>query len=147
MNMRQEYLDDIKDYIRNMPEDLFVCNSLGLSKESVLGDKDLMVRLWISYQKSVEEYGCDPVYAFLDTMREVLGIPEQLQPDDGGQQPGKRKVTVVVAGGMVIAAFTDACDVEVDVIDLDDADMSDDETRDTMYKEFYRLKKEQRRVW
>lgn len=80
-------------------------------------------------------------------MHEVLGIPEQLQSDDGGQQPGKRKVTVVVAGGMVTAAFTDACDVEVDVIDLDDADMSDDETRDTMYKEVDRLEKEQRKVW
>lgn len=146
MTMRQEYLHDIEDYIRNMPENLFACNNLGLSKESILGDKDLMMRLWISYQKSVEEYYCDPV-ALWDTMHEVLGIPEQLQSDDGGQQPGKRKVTVVVAGGMVIAAFTDACDVEVDVIDLDDADMSDDETRGTMYKEFYRLKKEQRKVW
>ena len=135
MIMRQEYLDDIKDYIRNMPEDLFACNSLGLSKESILGDKDLMMRLWISYQKSVEEYDCDPVYAFLDTMHEVLGIPEQLQSDDGGQQPGKRKVTVVVAGGMVTAAFTDDSDIDVDVIDLDDADMSDDKTRDEMYRE------------
>ena len=147
MIMRQEYLDDIKDYIRNMPEDLFACNSLGLSKESILGDKDLMMRLWISYQKSVEEYDCDPVYAFPDTMHEVLGIPEQLQSDDGGQQPGKRKVTVVVAGGMVTAAFTDACDIDVDVIDLDDADMSDDETRDAMYKEVDRLEEEQRKVW
>lgn len=60
MIMRQEYLDDLKDYIRDMPEDLFACNSLGLSKESILGDKDLMMRLWISYQKSVEEYDCEP---------------------------------------------------------------------------------------
>ena len=147
MIMRQEYLDDLKDYIRDMPEDLFACNSLELSKESILGDKDLMMRLWICYQKSVEEYDCEPGYAFRDTMHEVLGIPEQLQSDDGGQQPGKRKVTVVVAGGMVTAACTDACDVEVDVIDLDDADMSDDETRDTMYKEVDRLEKEQRKVW
>ena len=147
MIMHQEYRDDLKDYIRNMPDAVFDCNSLGLSKEAVLSDENLMKKLWISYQKSVEEYDCDPGDALGDTMHEVLGIPEQLQSDDGGQQPGKRKVTVVVAGGMVTAAFTDACDVEVDVIDLDDADMSDDETRDTMYKEVDRLEKEQRKVW
>lgn len=80
-------------------------------------------------------------------MHEILGIPEQLQSDDDGQQPEKHKVTVVVAGGMVTAVFTDACDIDVDVIDLDDADMSDDETRDKMYREVDRLEKELRKVW
>lgn len=37
--------------------------------------------------------------------------------------------------------------IDVAVIDLDDADMINDETRDEMYKEFDRLEKEQRRVW
>lgn len=147
MIMYKEYLYDLMDYIRDMPDALFDCNSMGLSKEAVLSDKDLMDKLWTSYQKSVEEYDCDPGYAFRDTMHELLGIPEQLQSDDDGQQPEKHKVTVVVAGGMVTAAFTDACDVDVDVIDLDDADMSDDETRDKMYREVDRLEKELRKVW
>ena len=147
MIMHQEYRDDLKDYIRDMPDAVFDCNSLGLSKEVVLSDKDLMDKLWTSYQKSVEEYDCDPGYAFRDTMHEILGIPEQLQSDDDGQQPEKHKVTVVVAGGMVTAAFTDAYDIDFDVIDLDDADMSDDETRDKMYREVDRLEKELRKVW
>ena len=37
--------------------------------------------------------------------------------------------------------------IDVAVIDLDDADMGEDETRDEMYKEVDRLEKEQRRVW
>ena len=37
--------------------------------------------------------------------------------------------------------------IDVAVIDLDDADMINDETRDEMYKEVDRLEKEQRRVW
>lgn len=147
MIMYKEYLYDLMDYIRDMPDALFDCNSMGLSKEAVLSDKDLMDKLWTSYQKSVEEYDCDPGYAFRDTMHEILGIPEQLQSDDDGQQPEKHKVTVVVAGGMVTAAFTDAYDIDFDVIDLDDADMSDDETRDKMYREVDRLEKELRKVW
>lgn len=147
MIMYKEYLYDLMDYIRDMPDALFDCNSMGLSKETVLSDKDLMDKLWTSYQKSVEEYDCDPGYAFRDTMHEILGIPEQLQSDDDGQQPEKHKVTVVVAGGMVTAAFTDAYDIDFDVIDLDDADMSDDETRDKMYREVDRLEKELRKVW
>lgn len=147
MILRQEYLEDLKDYIREMPDALFACNSKGVNKEALLSDGELMDQLWAGYQKSIEDYGCEPAFAFWDTMREVMDIPTQVQSGSDESQSTKRKVTVIVAGGMVTAAFSDDCDIDVDVIDLDDADMGDDETRDEMYKEVDRLEKEQRRVW
>ncbi len=71
MIMQKEYLDDVKEHVRNMPEDEFT--QRGITRESVLGSKETMEALWFAYQKDVEDYDCDTSFALQDAVAEVLG--------------------------------------------------------------------------
>ncbi|MGN0485529.1 MAG: hypothetical protein ACI4HI_18475 [Lachnospiraceae bacterium] len=73
MILKNEYFADIKEYVAGLPEEEFT--SRGTDKCSVLKNNDTMERLWIVYQKEVEEYGCDEEYALEDAVKEVLGTP------------------------------------------------------------------------
>ena len=71
MIMQKEYLDDVKEHVRNMPEEEFT--QRGITRESVLENNDTMESLWIVYQKDVEDYDCDTDFALQDAVAEVLG--------------------------------------------------------------------------
>lgn len=71
MIMDKGYLDEMKEHIEVMQEGYFVRR--GLTKERVLNDKDTMERLWMIYQKDVEDYGCDREFSRDDAMDEVFG--------------------------------------------------------------------------
>ena len=71
MTLKNSYLEDMKEYIRNMDESEFTVR--GTTKETVLGNKDTMERLWVVYQKDVEEYDCDTDFSLGDAVNEVLG--------------------------------------------------------------------------
>lgn len=71
MIMDKGYLDEMKEHIEVMQEGYFVRR--GLTKERVLNDKDTMERLWLIYQKDVEDYGCDREFSRDDAMDEVFG--------------------------------------------------------------------------
>ena len=72
MILQNEYMDEIKEYIENLPDAEFQKN--GLEKTQVLQNRDLMEQLWTIYQKEVEDYDCDKDFAKPDAVREVLGI-------------------------------------------------------------------------
>lgn len=78
MIMDKGYLDEMKEHIEVMQEGYFVRR--GLTKERILNDKDTMERLWMIYQKDVEEYGCDREFSRDDALNEVLG-PEPRQDE------------------------------------------------------------------
>lgn len=73
MILKMEYRTDLVDFIRETPKEVF--DQVNRSKTNILNDGDVMESLWVNYQKSVEEYGVDPEYAFRDALHEVLGIP------------------------------------------------------------------------
>lgn len=77
MIMESRYLFDLKEHIRDTSSSVFVVKNLTAAK--ILGDPDLMDRLWTTYQKSVEEYDVDEDYAYRDALYEVLGIPPTVQ--------------------------------------------------------------------
>lgn len=79
MIMQEGFLYDLKEHIRNTPEQVF--QDAGLSQETVLGDGEKLDRLWTLYQKSVEEYGCDPWYAYGDALKTVYDIDYMPVPD------------------------------------------------------------------
>lgn len=80
MIMQKEYLDDVKEHVRNMPEEEF--EQRGITRESVLSSKDTMEALWFAYQKDVEDYDCDTGFALQDAVAEVLGpLPKRHETD------------------------------------------------------------------
>lgn len=72
MILKREYLDDLKQAIREEPDDLF--NKNGFSKGFILSSDDTLENLWMNYQKSIEDYDLDPATAFYDALDTVLGI-------------------------------------------------------------------------
>ncbi len=73
MIMRQWYLDDLKEHIRSTAPAIFV--AAGTSADAILADKDVLERLWMLYQKSIEDYDCDAAFSYRDALNEVFGIP------------------------------------------------------------------------
>ncbi len=71
MILRNEYLEDMEEYIRNMDESEFA--KRGTTKEAVLDSRDTMEKLWAVYQKDVEDYNCDEQFSLEDAVNEVLG--------------------------------------------------------------------------
>lgn len=67
MIMNKEYLEDIKECIQELPEEVLP------DKVAVLESEDLMEVLWMKYQKNME-YGYDEVWAADDALEEVLLI-------------------------------------------------------------------------
>lgn len=72
MIMRREFRDDLRDAILDEPAETF--GDSELTPERVVADDDLMERLWVVYQKDVEEYDCDPAWSVHDALHEVLGL-------------------------------------------------------------------------
>lgn len=72
MIMKYEYLDELKEHIKDTPDVAFQNN--GMSKDAVLSDKDTMERLWAEYQKDVEEYEMSPTDAYIDALHCILNI-------------------------------------------------------------------------
>lgn len=72
MLLRNEYKEDLKERIRETPDDVFEAE--GLSKEQILADEEIIDRLWTVYQKDMEEYECEEWWAYQDSLNEVLGI-------------------------------------------------------------------------
>lgn len=73
MILRKSFRDEILEYITGIPEEIY--SQHGISKQNVLADNEIIERLWINYQKDVEEYGCDEDFSMADAVFEVLGIP------------------------------------------------------------------------
>ncbi len=73
MILRNEYKEDLKEFIRDTDESVFAAK--GLTADEILGDADLMDRLWCIYQKSVEEYDVAPDYAYRGALFGACGIP------------------------------------------------------------------------
>lgn len=67
MIMKKEYLEDIKEYIQDIPE------TLCPDKRGIFQNPELMDALWTEYQKNVE-YGCDEEWALDEAMEEVMKI-------------------------------------------------------------------------
>ncbi len=71
MILNNEYLEDMKEYVKNMEESEFA--KRGTTKAAVLGSQETMEKLWVVYQKDVEDYGCDAEFSISDAVNEVLG--------------------------------------------------------------------------
>lgn len=72
MIMRQSYKDDLIDHIQDTNEQVFL--SVGLTRQDVLNNENLMERLWALYQKAIEDYDVDANYAYKDALKDVLNI-------------------------------------------------------------------------
>ena len=79
MIMKRSFLFDLKEYIRNTPDQTF--QAAGLSREALLGDEEKLESLWTLYQKNVEEYDCDPWYAYGDALKTAYGIAYMPDPE------------------------------------------------------------------
>lgn len=73
MIMERSYLEDLREEINDMPNFLFSLK--GCNKKAILEDDTTMERLWCLYQKSVQEYDCDPDWSARDALRDVFNIP------------------------------------------------------------------------
>lgn len=72
MILENEYLSDVKEYLLAVSEDKILESNY--TQSEVLANKDNMLDLlWAKYQKSVEEYRCNPIWAFCDAANESLG--------------------------------------------------------------------------
>ena len=74
MLLKHEYLNDVKDMIQRVPEDVFSRN--GLNKENILANPAIVEGLWIQYQKGVEDYDLSVNESFCEALRDVLGLKE-----------------------------------------------------------------------
>lgn len=72
MLLRNEYKEDLKSWIRETPDGVFLTE--GLAKEQVLADEEIIDRLWVVYQKDIEDYECDEWWAYQDSLNEIFGI-------------------------------------------------------------------------
>lgn len=78
MIMQEYFLFDLKEHIHNTPEQVF--RNAGLSKNGILENDETMDKLWTLYQKSVEEYDCDPWFAYGDALKTVCHIDYMPNP-------------------------------------------------------------------
>lgn len=87
MIMQNEYLDDIIDHLRNMVDDDFTRR--GTTRQAVLGNQNILDRLWTVYQKDVEDYDCDRDFALDDAVNEVLSpLPmREYEKPDAKEEP------------------------------------------------------------
>lgn len=74
MLMKNEYLADVKEYIRQMPQPVF--DEIGCTSEQLLNDPDKMELLWTLFQKNVEEYGCTEEWSFYDALQEAFCLKD-----------------------------------------------------------------------
>ena len=81
MIMKDYFLSDLKDYIRATPEGIFL--NVAVNKSSLINGQDERIEiLWMKFQKSIEEYGCDAWYAYQDALFETFGIEYQVSEDE-----------------------------------------------------------------
>lgn len=85
--MRDSFLFDLKEYLHETHEDIFL--AAGIGKDELLTDEERLNRLWLVYQKDIEEYGCDAYYAYEDALYKVLGM----KYDAYQWQQGNKEVT------------------------------------------------------
>lgn len=74
MIMERSYLEDLREQINDMPNFLFTLR--GCNKKAILEDAATMEQLWCLYQKSVQDYDCDPAWSARDALKDVFGIPD-----------------------------------------------------------------------
>lgn len=76
MLMEHQYLDDLKEWIKETDASVF--DSSPVTKEELLAknseDNPYLENMWCVYQKDVDEYECDPEWAYSDALSEVLNI-------------------------------------------------------------------------
>lgn len=72
MLLANEYKAEVKDFIREADDNLLAAH--GYTKQELLNDKGKLNAMWISYQKSVEEYAIPMEEAFQLAMADVLNI-------------------------------------------------------------------------
>lgn len=72
MIMHQSYKEDLIEHIQDTNEQAFL--AIGLRRQDVLNDENLIERLWALYQKSIEDYDVDPDFAYQDALKDVLNI-------------------------------------------------------------------------
>lgn len=72
MLMKYEFLEDMKDYLRSMPEEDE--KALPLPTTKIMEDESLMESLWVVFQKDIEDCDCDSDFAFADAIKEVFGV-------------------------------------------------------------------------
>lgn len=69
MILKESYREDIVSYVKELPEAAFV----GITKDEVLKNEDMVECMWTLYQKYVEDYDCDEEWSQQETVKEVLG--------------------------------------------------------------------------
>lgn len=72
MIMQQSYKEDLIEHIQDTNEQVFL--TVGLTRQDILNDENLMERLWALYQKSIEDYDVDADFAYRDALKDVLNI-------------------------------------------------------------------------
>lgn len=72
MLLQTSYKADVVEHILNTPDSVF--EAIGKEKKQILANPDILNWMWISYQKSIEDYGEDATTAFNDAMKDCLGI-------------------------------------------------------------------------
>ena len=112
MLMKNEYLDDLKEMLREEPESTFARGNT--TREAVLADQDIMERLWTCYQKDVDDYDCDSTWSFQDAMHEVLGIEMPAVPVATPPQIGGLRVETPL-GALLARASSDPPGIQIDL--------------------------------
>lgn len=72
MILNNSYKEDIVEFVKRIPNDIFTKHSL--SKDTLLADTEIVENLWLEYQKLVEEYDCDQDWSLRETVFEILKI-------------------------------------------------------------------------
>lgn len=72
MLMAHEYLDELKELIRDEPDITF--SEAEMTRDDILADNDVMEDLWIAYQKGIQDYDMGSVESYRSAMNDVLHI-------------------------------------------------------------------------
>lgn len=77
MILRREYLEDLKDLIRQTPNEDLQC--FGYTRDALLRDVNQMERLWMRYQKDME-YGAASEDAYQNALYVLLANTTEAAP-------------------------------------------------------------------
>ena len=65
------FREDLIEHIKNEPDETFL--NMPVTKQELLDDNAALERLWVLYQKNIEDYDVDADYAYGDAIYEVYG--------------------------------------------------------------------------
>lgn len=81
MLLKREYFADLKELIRETPEEVFAKKSVE-RYELLDGNNDAVATLWVLFQKNREEYEMDADAAYQEALKDLFGIDYHKQTSE-----------------------------------------------------------------